>query len=252
VPDEPEPDPSDALDVELPAADEPEGPGDSPAEDEHDPVGAASEESEAEGLGEGPAPEQADDLAKAFAEFEREAAAEPAAAEQDGTPGEPPEADEPDGTDDGAAAATERQPGAGRLPGSTPSMLNRQLKLRDAQRLADAAEEPAFEPFADAVERIAEAMAAMSEGRYRDAKNQLKLLVMHGHRDVEILVAQRVAQGHLCREEGNYDEALVHFEVALELAPLAEAARETKVAIAEIHRLRDKQSAGLLERLLRK
>ncbi|MBW2459108.1 MAG: hypothetical protein JRI68_31710, partial [Deltaproteobacteria bacterium] len=124
--------------------------------------------------------------------------------------------------------------------------------LQDARRLADAAEETALAPFADVDERRAAAMEAMAQSRYRDAKNQLKLLVMHGHNALDILIAQRLAQGHLCRVEGNFDEAAAQFEAALELDPLDKGAREAKAALDEVHQQQDEKSSSLLERLLGK
>ncbi len=108
------------------------------------------------------------------------------------------------------------------------------------------------EPYEDADERCEQAMEALAQGHYRDAKNQLKLLVNHGHTTLEILVAQRLAQGHLCRVEGDLKEALAHFEAAVELAPIAKTAKTAKTAISQVQALQESEPLSLFDRLLGK
>lgn len=99
--------------------------------------------------------------------------------------------------------------------------------------------------------RRATALDALAEGRYRDAKNQIaKLLsdVKELLEDKELLVAEKLARGHLCWQEGYLDDAVEEFEAAFGLEPECPEALE---AIAAIQEERDPKG-GLLNRLLGK
>ncbi len=138
-------------------------------------------------------------------------------------------------------------PAEGEAPAESAAPIELLLEAEAPRALAEPA--ATEEPYEDADERCVQAMEALAQGHYRDAKNQLKLLINHGHKTLEILVAQRLAQGHLCRVEGDLKKALAHFEAAVELAPMAKTA---KTAISQVQALQEPEPLSLFDRLLGK
>jgi CheY-like chemotaxis protein len=108
-------------------------------------------------------------------------------------------------------------------------------------------EEPSSPEDEEIARRRAQALEALANGRYRDAKNQLARLIDRGHDDNELLLAERLARAYLSREEGNLEEAMTHLEAAREIDP------ESGEVAAAMRSLREKsatQGKGLFRRLL--
>lgn len=137
--------------------------------------------------------------------------------------------------------ASEPPPDSGRAPDSEKAPLDDR----------ESGERVAASPAA-ATDKRALALRALAEGRYRDAKNQIgKLLESLGdeREDRELVLAEKLARGHLLWDEGSLDEAIEVLETAFQLEPECAEAIE---AIAAIHKEREAKGRGLLGRLLGK
>jgi DNA-binding response OmpR family regulator/curved DNA-binding protein CbpA len=117
---------------------------------------------------------------------------------------------------------------------------------------AGATEVAAEQPSPAQTRARAAALAALSERRFRDAKNQIGYLIdqlPEGETDPELELNHKLAMGHLRWEEGLHDEAVELFEQALALDADCEDALQ---ALANLDEEGDKPSGGLLDRFLRR
>ncbi len=96
------------------------------------------------------------------------------------------------------------------------------------------------------------ALKALSEGRYRDAKNQISRLLDaldEDETDEELVLSDKLARGHLRWDEGFPTEAIALFEEALTIVP---ECPEALTAIVDLRDELDNRGRGLFSRLLGK